>query len=302
MGYLHVTFDEKGDLTSYHGQPILINNTIPQSPDVVKLLEEFRPEVEALNKEKVGKSRVFLDGRSEHCRFKECNFGNLMTDALVAYRMSVYGGNLWTDAPISVLNGGGIRNSVNASSDGGVVTRGELFGAAPFDNQVITLSLKGEDLLETLELGVRSNNETSRGEFLQVSGLKVIYDLRKPVGKRVVSVKVRCSKCEVPHYENLKLSETYRLVTTSFLVAGGDGHRVLKEKSFDKKIEDFNDLETICWYFKTFSPVFPGTEGRIGFATDEPSNVHPEKDSSSAHPVPLFSLIGLVVANMLRYL
>ena len=43
----------------------------------------FRDQVSDKTSEKIGKTFVFLDGRREQCRARECNFGNLLADAIV---------------------------------------------------------------------------------------------------------------------------------------------------------------------------------------------------------------------------
>lgn len=89
LGQLNVTFDEYGDLVEAYGQPILLDNSISQEKDVLELLDVYRKEVDELDKETVGSTKVYLDGDVRSCRFKECNFGNLIADAFIAYRSSV---------------------------------------------------------------------------------------------------------------------------------------------------------------------------------------------------------------------
>lgn len=263
MGRLHVTFDEGGNLIKFQGDPLLLDTYIPQEKDLLNLLEEYRPQVLDLDKNVVGKTRVFLDGRPEACRITECNLGNLITDAFIEYKMSLYPGVYWTDTPIGIMNGGAIRNNINSTSIGGTVTRGDVLAVMPFENQIVSLNLNGSNLRQTLETGVRSNGETSKGEFLQVSGLIVTYNMSMPPGKRVVDVKVRCSECEIPRYEPLIPHKIYRIVTTSFLTNGGDGHKLLQNAAFNKKTEDLNDLEMVIWYFKRHQLVYPEVRDRI---------------------------------------
>lgn len=297
MGRLNVTFDENGDLTFFEGQPLLLDHTIHQDEDMLELLEKYRPEVSALDTEVLGKTRVVLDGSSQECRFRECNFGNWIADALVDYRTSVYGGVYWTDAPIGLINGGTIRNSINATMNGGNVTRAELLGCMPFDNQIYTVSLNGSDLVETLEIGLRANG-TSRGEFLQMSGLKVVYDLSKPIGHRVLEVKVRCGQCFVPKYSPIDLRKTYRIVTTSFLIAGGDGHHVLRDRGFKKRMEDLNDLEILVWYMRRHNPIFPSVEDRITILGENNGNaLSSAVPSKMSHHVKLTTLSLLLLSS-----
>lgn len=50
--------------------------------------------------------KVALDG---DCRFRECNFGNLVADSMIYVRSVQYNGadGYWTDAAIALMNGGG---------------------------------------------------------------------------------------------------------------------------------------------------------------------------------------------------
>ncbi|XP_072396631.1 protein 5NUC-like isoform X2 [Diabrotica undecimpunctata] len=268
LGILNLTFSEMGDILSYSGQPELLVNSIPQDEDILKKLESYRPLTEAINGEIVASLQVTLDGHS--CRLMECNFGNLIADANVLYKAS-YSLISWTDFPIGLMNGGSIRASISRDSKL-TVTRGEILETMPFGNQLVSLKLSGADLIKTLELGIRSNGETSRGEFLQVSGLKVIYDTSKPPMFRVVSVHVRCGLCEIPKYHPIELKKNYSIVTIDYLTNGFDGHYILKEKGFDKRYEDVSDVDALIWYLKRYDPVFAEVQGRITFV-NKPSNL-----------------------------
>lgn len=299
IGRLNVTFDDSGDLIQYYGQPLFLDNKTAQDTEILKELNGYRSAVDDLDQQTIGKSRVFLDGDAKSCRFEECNFGNLITDAFVAYRASVAASEYWTDAPIALFNGGAVRGSINASEFGGNITRGELLGVLPFGNQVITLSLNGSDLIKTLELAARSDGETSHGEFLQVSGLQVEYDYDRPSLSRVVSVKARCSACSVPSYSPVSENATYRLVATGFLTGGGDGHYILQYNSFDKVTEDLDEMGVVEWYIGKKSPVFPEVFGRISI---NGTRNDPCEDSSST-PIPFagwFVFLGLTALNILR--
>ncbi|XP_060521912.1 protein 5NUC-like [Cylas formicarius] len=271
LGVLNVTFDDKGDLISFAGQPILLESSIPQDEDVLALLDVYRPKIDALNEEEVGVSKVILDGSDAVCRRGECNLGNLITDALVSYVVTV-SPEQWTAAPLGLYNGGGIRNTIDVTSSNGKITRGDLLGVLPYGNQVVQKTLKGVDLIRALEQGARGNGETSYGEFPQVSGMKVVLDMSKPPYSRVVSVKVRCGLCLVPIYEPLDPHKNYTLVTSSFLSDGGDGITALRDNFLDKKVHDLTDIDTVAWYIRKYSPVYPEVQGRITFVNGSECN------------------------------
>lgn len=262
-GELKLTFDENGHLLVWSGQPIFLNSSIPQDEDVLELLKKYRPAVNDVNTEIIGSAQVTLDGGDNTCRSIECNYGNLIADANVFYKAS-FSSTTWTESPIGLMNGGSIRTSVTPGVNKWL-TRGDILATLPFGNQIVSLKLRGSDLLKTLELGIRSNGETSAGEFLQVSGLQVVYDRSKPAMARVVSVKTRCGYCAIPTYQNIDPNKNYSIVTTDFLADGYDGHYVLKEKSFDKKFEDLGDIDVLVWYFQKYSPVYSEVQGRITF-------------------------------------
>ncbi|KAJ8935105.1 hypothetical protein NQ314_013001 [Rhamnusium bicolor] len=261
MRRLNLTFNGHGDVIYFVGQPKLLDSSVLPDEDVLNHLDKYRSKVAELNNQIVGQSKVILDGDFRICRHKECNFGNLITDALFSYKASV-SPQKWREAPIALFNGGSIRNTIEPVN--GDVTKGELLGATPFGNQIVTVTLNGSNLIKTLEIGARSNGETSFGEFLQVSGLRVVLDMSKPPMSRVVSVQARCGTCNVLEYEEVEPSKNYTMVTTSFLALdGGDGHYVLTEYGFNKIIEKLNDVDTVSWYIGKYSPVEPRVEGRI---------------------------------------
>lgn len=104
---------------------------------------------------------------------------------------------------------------------------------SPFENILTAFDLPGEHLVGALEFAVSkidlANNVTSSSIFLQVSGLKVTYDFKKPVNERVIDIKVRCANCTYPVYEPFNMTSTYRVVAPNFLQDGGDGFHMFRE-------------------------------------------------------------------------
>lgn len=64
------------------GNPILLNSTVKQDPEILQEINFWKPGIENVTMEEIGKTKVFLDG---NCRFGECNLGNLLTDAFIYY-------------------------------------------------------------------------------------------------------------------------------------------------------------------------------------------------------------------------
>lgn len=94
LGYLNLTIDKDGEVTKAVGNPILLDGSVPQDEGLLKRINEWGTNVTELTKKEVGKTRVFLNGKSEECRLRECNLGNFIADAMV-YAVSFNMEILW---------------------------------------------------------------------------------------------------------------------------------------------------------------------------------------------------------------
>jgi 5'-nucleotidase len=249
LGRLDVTFDAEGKVTRATGDLILLSQYITPDPETVTLLDELRAPLEALLAQKVGETAVFLDNENALCRFEECLLGNLIADAL----------RQETGAQIAVMNGGGIR----ASIDEGEITLGEVRTVLPFGNLISTFQLKGSDIWAMLENGVSRWNspEGGTGRFLQVSGLRYTWDLNQEVGSRIVSAEVWNE--ESGAYEPLDLEATYTMAANNFMRGGGDEYVMFRDNAIDPY--DFGrPLDVVvAEYITANSPLAPELEGRI---------------------------------------
>ncbi|EDW48295.1 protein 5NUC [Drosophila sechellia] len=264
LGKLHVQFDADGNLIKWDGSPILLNASVAQEQDLLDLLEVFRPNVTRLEKSVVGHTKVHLEGNKAVCRAEECNLGNLIADAMVFSRlMEEQGGDFWTDAAISIMQGGGIRSSIEKRSDG-AITDNDILSVLPWSNKLYMVSMKGSSIRRALEHGAALRGKDSDGGFLQVSGIRVVFNSNKPEGQRVVSVQVRCAACRVPSYSDLKDTSIYNVVLGEFLLDGGDGH-VIRESGHQPQRLQNNNLEAVSQYLSHRDYVYPEIEGRIIF-------------------------------------
>lgn len=178
----------------------------------MRLLDEYQSIINSLSKQIIGNAKTSLD---PNCRRGECNLGNFIADALVYNRAKQYQGPYWTDASIAIVNGGGIRATISV----GNISRYDLLSILPFENQLMVLNVTGHVLRLALETSVKTYDQSS--EFLQVSGLRVVYNLMNKPGERVQSVEVLCQKCEIPMYEILDINEEYGIIIDSYNYGGG---------------------------------------------------------------------------------
>lgn len=188
---------------------------------MLALLETYRPSVVKLIENVIGSTKVVLE--QSQCRAAECNIGNMIADAFVNARVLSYIGHYWTDASIAFVQGGGIRSSIPA----GNITQFNLDEVLPFNDMIILVQMTGSILKQALEHSV-ARYTGDRGEFLQLSGVKVVYDLTQSVGERVQSIQVRCAECDIPQFQDLDLKKTYGVLLAKFLYNGGDGFNMFK--------------------------------------------------------------------------
>ncbi|EDW01382.1 GH21406 [Drosophila grimshawi] len=271
LGKLHVKFDKDGNLIEFNGSPILLDAAVPQDEEILRLLDQYRVNVTALEESIVGHSKVYLEGRKIACRSVECNMGNLITDAMIFSRvLEDLGGDYWTDAAIALHQGGGIRSSIERKSDG-IITQSDLLTVLPFENDLYVTRITGKAIRNALEHAAAVRYKDSDGAFLQVSGIHVVYNPDMPEGHRVVSVEVRCASCLVPMYSSLNDSSYYNVIVPQFIFDGGDGHVMIDASNPVTMRMQKTILEAVHQYLKYHDFVYPAVEGRIVFRGSDDS-------------------------------
>lgn len=259
LGKLRLLFDAHDELIVSTGAPILLDNTIPEDPDVARMLKVYEQNVDNVAGEVVGSTTINLEG--QHCNKKECNLGNLITDAMVYHYAAQYEGKHWTDAPIALLQAGSIRASIIRNRLPSDLSVGDLMAVMPFKGPLATTTLNGSTLLQALEHSVANSQEPRAREFLQLSGLKVIYDCNKPVGSRVIRALARCWACSIPEYFKVENKVVYKVILPYIIAQGGDGFSMLADQPGQPL--PYNELNSTIYYVQKYSPVRPELEGRI---------------------------------------
>nr|XP_054348864.1 5'-nucleotidase isoform X2 [Pongo pygmaeus] len=228
LGYLKIEFDERGNVISSHGNPILLNSSIPEDPSIKADINKWRIKLDNYSTQELGKTIVYLDGSSQSCRFRECNMGNLICDAMINNNLRHADEMFWNHVSMCMLNGGGIRSPIDERNNG-TITWENLAAVLPFGGTFDLVQLKGSTLKKAFEHSVHRYGQ-STGEFLQVGGIHVVYDLSRKPGDRVVKLDVLCTKCRVPSYDPLKMDEVYKVILPNFLANGGDGFQMIKDE------------------------------------------------------------------------
>ena len=192
--------------------------------------------VEDVTSAVVGYTPVALNGEREAVRTGETNLANLITDSMLYA----------TGADIAFLTGGNIRASIGA----GDITMGNVLTVLPFSNLLVTVELKGSDILEILEHGVSAYPEQA-GSHIQTAGLHFIFEPTAPPMSRVVEA-------------NLIPDNIYTVATIEFIAAGGDGYTMMERGV--NMIWYQGDAEAFIRYLQTSPAITAEPEGRVAAA------------------------------------
>ncbi|XP_043075178.1 5'-nucleotidase [Puntigrus tetrazona] len=265
LGFLKVTFDSNGNVVKSSGNPILLDNSTIPDPVIQAEVDSWKKNLANYSAQYVGQTLVYLNGTTQECRFRECNLGNLICDAMVHNNIKHADETQWNHVSSCILNSGSIRAPIDEQSRNGSITMEDLTAVMPFGGTFDLVQMNGSTLREVFEHSVR-RHEGGHGEFLQVSGFQVVYDLSKLPGNRVQSVNVLCTQCRVPRYEPLNPKKEYKVVMPSYLVDGGDGYSMIKEQKLKHDSGDL-DLAVVASYISERKRVHPALEGRIQFTS-----------------------------------
>uniref|UniRef100_A0A182Q7N3 5'-Nucleotidase C-terminal domain-containing protein n=1 Tax=Anopheles farauti TaxID=69004 RepID=A0A182Q7N3_9DIPT len=255
VGNLTLYFDEDGEVQSWEGNPVFLDSSVVEDAATLTALLPFREEVELLGNRTVAVSDVNMS--RQDCVTGECQIGTLITDSMVRAFFPVYNG-------IALQNRGGIRADLVA----GTITYKQLFEVLPFENQLFSMLLRGDYLMNVLEESVRgafvTNGTVQAFNLLQVSGLRVTYRITNPPGRRLVSLEVLCQQCTGEVYEPVNPFREYRVVVASFLAEGGDGLTTFAREGRELE-EGPVDLDAFEEYVERLSPLNEVDGGRIRF-------------------------------------
>ncbi|XP_049706544.2 protein 5NUC isoform X1 [Helicoverpa armigera] len=272
LGSIRAQFDENGELLSYNVDPILLDSSVPQDPAAVQMLNSYASDVVSRNTEVIGNTSVVLDG--ETCHKEECNYGNLIADAVSYYYAMRYEGDRWTDAPITIIQSGAIAGSIAPANRPADITRADLLPTLPLESNIVKVTMSPSILRRVLEQSVYNYNEPDfKGQLLQFSGVRAVYDLARAPGSRLVSAVVRCWNCYVPEYYEIEDNRSYTVLMPAAVANGDFGFSMLN--GLYRNELAYDEVTCLEEYVKLRSPLYPEVAGRIvlqNVGATEPDN------------------------------
>ncbi|MBX3512792.1 MAG: bifunctional metallophosphatase/5'-nucleotidase [Xanthobacteraceae bacterium] len=213
-------------------------------PEVAAAVARFQEDFSRETEVAIARTEVELDSRNATVRTREAAIGNLFADAM---RISM-------KADAAVINGGGIRSG-KVYAPGTVITLKDILAELPFNNRVVVIEMTGAALLEAMENGL-AQVPVPAGRFPQVSGIKVVFDPKLPIRKRVLSLEVAGKPVEA--------DKIYRIAILDFLARGGDDYTTFRAA---KRVTPDADApllaNEVAKYLKSLGVVKTAVEGRI---------------------------------------
>lgn len=233
VGFLDLSIDtETKKIVGYKGR--LINTygeDVPKDLEYLAHLESLKVKAEEGFDAVIGRSRRELT----RAGMEECAAGNLITDAMREY----------AKADIALHNSAGIR----ANFPEGDITYRHVYNVDIFGNTLVVGTYTGTQVREMLEVSVNGHHA-----IFQVSGVRMTYTKKKPIGSRVLTVTV--------NGQPLDPARNYVVASNSYLAAGSGEYGVFAAA------EDLEDTylplrDVIAQYIRRHSPVDARVEGRI---------------------------------------
>ncbi|KZN14295.1 bifunctional metallophosphatase/5'-nucleotidase [Marinomonas sp. TW1] len=177
--------------------------TLASKPDVWSQEMDYGSRLNTLLSKTIGTTSTNINLTRRDIRTTENAFANFVADVLKDF----------TEADISLLNSGTLRGNKRYPA-GSQLSIKDIRGIIPYRNTMVLIEVKGQQILDALEHGL-SGLATTSGQFLQVSGIQVIYNSRQPIGNRLVSASFKGRPIDP--------MLTYKLATLDYLKKGGDG-------------------------------------------------------------------------------
>lgn len=206
--------------------------------EITQLIEKSEEEVAPIINEVIGTAATPIAKAQNEAG--ESALGNLIADAQRAA--------MGTD--FAFMNPGGIRADIEA----GEVTWGELYTVQPFNNDLVKMTLTGEQIRRLL-------NQQWAGQpyprMLQISGLKYTWDSTRPSGDEIVDIFLADGTTAIDP------AASYTVTVNSFIADGGDNFSVLLEGT-DREVGPV-DLDALIDYIqgKLGGSITATIEGRI---------------------------------------
>ena len=245
-------------VTAKHAHNEPVTRDVTPDPDVAAIVAKYETESAPLAHKVVGwiASDVSSNPKTIGSVSCETPMGDVIADAMLeATRATDKGG-----ATLALMNPGGVRADLVAKATGkddGAVTYAEAFAVQPFSNNLVTLTLTGDQLQKILQAQFGGTSP----KVLQVSS-NVKYSYTYDAAAKAATIDLAGVLIDGVA---LDLAKGYRVTTNNFVAGGGDGFATFKAGT--DRLSGMIDLDALVAYLGAKSskatPLAPPTLGRI---------------------------------------
>jgi len=174
-----------------------VANNLPTNKSSDSILAPYRNELKASMEEVINTSSTDMEvGQPEG------KLGNFVTDLTLETARLKTG----EEVDFCILNNGGLRTPLPK----GEITRGKIYELMPFENEIVIVTLKGQQITEMLDYILkRTLLPPSRKAGVPISGIRIMLSDNK------------IKQVFIGMYE-FDPEKTYRVATSDYLAFGGD--------------------------------------------------------------------------------
>jgi 5'-nucleotidase/UDP-sugar diphosphatase len=189
---------------------VYTHKEFPEDEELLSKLQPYANQVEKELSKVIGEATATFS--NEMVRKQETALGDMVADSMEWYTQK-------NDVDFAIQNGGGIRTDLPE----GEIEKGTIYEVLPFDNSVMVLTMKGEDVQKLFDY--IATIPRGEGAFPQVSDsveFTINYNEKTCENVRI-------------NGEPIDPDATYKVATNSYMAAGGDGYSMFKNaiKSYD---------------------------------------------------------------------
>lgn len=221
---IDVAIDRRsGDITRVRAENIIVSHNLSKNPRLSQLIAKYQAVAAPIANRIIGTTNQPLTRTVNAAG--ESLLGQAIADAqLLATRPA--------GAVIAFMNPGGIR----ADLPQGNITYSQAFGVQPFGNNLVTMTLTGQQIQALLEQQF-NNPIQGRNRILQISqGFTYEYS-----GNKVSNLKLNGT--------SINPATPYRITVNSFLASGGDGFSLFRAGG--DRLDGVSDLAALEAFLKS---------------------------------------------------
>ena len=196
-----VSFEiEKNKISNIQNHPV---NSVKIMPDIELSSEmaEINNMIEALTGKVLGTAADDIPHAQGDKFSVETPLGSLVSDIMREY----------TGTEIFFMNSGKVRKGFEK----GPVTLGDLYNIMPYEGNIVSVRMNGEQIIAVLESSCSLKMSKS---FLQVSGITFTFDSSRKAGDRLLSDSIKING------KPLDRKRVYTVSLTDYIYQGGDSY------------------------------------------------------------------------------